>query len=203
MKVEIKKIKPKDINAVSELLTKNFIDDKGIMILFKENDPKYNYKVNQWFKATLIMFINNKQNINCAFLKDELVGVSIVTHASYKHSFISLLKWSYSILITCGLKTVIQSAKHDNSRKDTFTDNNQYILEFIAVNQEQRGKKIGRKLFESLKVFAVSKNASVWLETTKEHNVDIFNKMNYNLINTKCESSVKYYIMMHEKHLII
>jgi hypothetical protein len=38
-----------------------------------------------------------------------------------------------------------------------------------------------------------------WLETTKENNVEIFNKVNYHLIGTKNESSVKYYILTNEK----
>jgi GNAT superfamily N-acetyltransferase len=131
------------------------------MILFKENDPKYNHKVNQWFRATLKMLIDNKENISCAFWGVGLVGISIITHTTYKPSIWSLLKWSYSVVKSCGMKTVIQSAKHDNSRKNTFTDSNQYILKFIAVNQEHQGKGIGRKLFESLKISADDKNASV------------------------------------------
>ena len=199
MQIEIRNIKSKDIDVASELLTKNFVEDKGVIVLFKKNDQKYNYRVNQWFKATLKMLINNKQNINCALLRDDIVGVSIVTHTSHKPSILSLLKWSYSVLMTCGMKTVIQTVKHDNFRKKSFTDNNQYILEFIAVNREQRGKGIGRDLFESLNVLADSKKASVWLETTKKNNIDIFNKMNYNLIDTKNELSVTYYIMTNEK----
>jgi ribosomal protein S18 acetylase RimI-like enzyme len=199
MKVEIRNIKSKDIEVASELLTKNFIEDKGIIVLFKKNDQKYNYKVNQWFKTTLKTLINNKQNINCAFLGDDIVGVSIVTHTSYKPSILSLLKWSYSVLMTCGMKTVTQTVEHDNFRKKSFTSKNQYILEFIAVNQEQRGKGIGRHLFESLNNLADSKNASLWLETTKKNNIEIFNKMNYHLIDTKVESTVKYYIMTNEK----
>ena len=42
---------------------------------------------------------------------------------------------------------------------------------------------------------ADSENASVWLETTKENNVEIFNKMGYNFIDSKNELSVDYYIM--------
>ena len=199
MKVEIKNIELKDIKLASELLSRNFVSDKGVMILFKKNDPKYTEKVNHWFKATLKMLINNNQIINCAFAGDELIGVSIVTNTSYKPSILSLLKWSYSVLMTCGMKTVGQSAKHDNLRKKMFTDDNQLILEFIAVNQEYRGKGIGKKLFENLDAIAISRNASVWLETTKDYNIEVFKKMGYHLIDTKNESSVKYYIMTNEK----
>ena len=195
MKVEIRKIAIKDIDSVSELLTNSFVEDEGIIVLFKKNAPKYKYKVSQWFKATLRMLINNNQNINCAYLGDEIVGVSIVTHASYKPSILELLKWTYSVLMTCGMTTVAQSAKHDKNRKNSFTDNNQYILEFIAVDQTQRGKGIGKQLFSSLTDLADSENASVWLETTKENNVEIFNKMGYNFIDSKNELSVDYYIM--------
>lgn len=199
MKVEIKNIELKDVKLASELLSRNFVSDKGVMILFKENNKNYTQKVNQWFKATLKMLIDNNQIIKCAFGGDELVGVSIVTHTSYKPSILSLLKWSYSVFMTCGLKTVRQSAKHDNFRKKLFTDNNQLILEFIAVNNEHRGKGIGKKLFENLDALANSKNASVWLETTNNNNIEIFNKMGFHLIDTKNESSVKYYIMTNEK----
>lgn len=199
MKVEIRKIAIEYIDIVSELLTNSFVEDKGVIVLFKNNDPKYKYKVSQWFKATLKMLINNNQNINCAFLGDEIVGVSIVTHTSYQPSILELLKWTYSVLMTCGITSVIQSAKHDKNRKNSFTDINQYILEFIAVNQNQRGKGIGKQLFSSLNDLADSENASVWLETTKENNVEIFNKMGYNLIDTKNELSVDYYIMIKKK----
>lgn len=199
MKVEIKNIELKDIKLASELLTRNFVSDRGVLMLFKKNDANYPEKVNHWFKATLKMLIDNNQIINCAFVGDELVGVSIVTHTSYKPSILSLLKWSYSVFMTCGIKTIEQSAKHDNSRKKTFTDVNQLILEFIAVNQEYRGKGIGKKLFENLDALAISRNASVWLETTKDYNIEVFNKMGYHLIDTNNESSVKYYIMTNEK----
>ncbi|WP_162339983.1 GNAT family N-acetyltransferase [Cyclobacterium salsum] len=199
MKLNIKIIGTRDIYLASELLTRNFVSDRGVMMLFKENDANYTEKVNHWFKATLKMLIDNKQIIKGAFWGDELVGVSIVTHASYKPSILSLLKWSYSVFMTCGIKTVRQSAKHDLSRRKTFTDKNQLILEFIAVNQEHRGKGIGKKLFESLDALASSKNASVWLETTKDYNIEIFNKMGYRLIDTRNESTVRYHIMTNEK----
>lgn len=197
MKVEIRKIAIEDIDSVSELLTNSFVEDKGVIVLFKNNAPKYKYKVNQWFKATLKMLINNNQNINCACLGDEIVGVSIVTHASYKPSILELLKWTCSVLMTCGMTTVTQSAKHDKNRKKAFTDINQYILEFIAV--KQRGKGIGKQLFSRLNDLADSKNASVWLETTKETNIEIFKKMGYNLVDSKNELSVDYYIMTKRK----
>src|SRR5690554_7849542 len=94
MKVNIKNIELKDIHLASELLTRNFISDRGVMILFKENNKNYTQKVNQWFKATLKMLIDNNQIIKCAFGGDELVGVSIVTNTSYKPSILSLLKRS-------------------------------------------------------------------------------------------------------------
>ncbi len=199
MKVEIRKIKIRDINIVAKLLTDSFVEDKGVIVLFRKNNPKYKNKVSHWFKATLKMLIDNNQPINVAFLGSKIVGVSMVTHTSYKPSTLNLLKWTCSILTTCGMTTVTQSAKHDKNRKHTFTDSNQYILEFIAVNQNLRGKGIGRQLFSNLDDLASSKKASVWLETTKKHNIKIFNKMGYNLIDTKNESSVDYYIMTKEK----
>ncbi len=199
MKVDIRKIALDDIAMVAELLTDSFVEDKGVIVLFKKNDPKFRYKVNQWFKATLKMLINNNQHINAAFLGDDIVGVSMVTHTSYQPSALDLLKWTYAILMTCGMTTVIQSAKHDKHRKNSFTDSNQYILEFIAVNQDQRGKGVGKQLFLSLDDLANSKDASVWLETTKKNNIAIFNKMGYNLIDTKNECDVDYYIMIRKK----
>ncbi|PIE50981.1 MAG: hypothetical protein CSA38_00475 [Flavobacteriales bacterium] len=92
MKVEIRKIKIEDIDIVSALLTNSFVEDKGVIVLFKENDPKYKYKVNHWFKVTLKMLIDNNQPINVAFLGDEIVGVSMVTHTSYQPSAFDLLK---------------------------------------------------------------------------------------------------------------
>lgn len=200
MKLEIKNIEHKDIDVASKLLTKSFASDKGVIVLFEEKDPKYGHKVNQWFKATLKMLIDNNQVINGVFEGDELVGVSILTHTSYKPSFLSLLEWTFSILWNCGMKTVKLSARHDNSRKNTFTNESQFILEFVAVNQKHRGKGIGRMLFEHLNVLADSKNVSVWLETTKDINIEIFNKMGFTLKDTKIESSVKYYIMTNEQN---
>ena len=200
MKVEIKNIELKDLDVVSQLLTKNFVEDKGLIVLFQKEDPKYTYKVNQWFKSTLKMLINEKQNLNVAFLENKIVGVSIVTHNAFKPSIISLLKWTYSVLITCGITTVIQSAKHDKNRKHSFTNNNQYILEFIAVDENYSGKGIGKQLSSSITDLAKTKGASVWLETTKKNNIKIFNKMNYNLVEIKAELNIKYYIMTNKKN---
>ena len=41
MKVEIKNIELKDVKLASELLSRNFVSDKGVMILFKENNKNY------------------------------------------------------------------------------------------------------------------------------------------------------------------
>ncbi len=199
MEVKIREIEIKDIEIVSELLTNSFVDDKGVIVLFKENDPKYRYKVKQWFKATLKMLIKNKQKINCALLNDEIVGVSIVTHSAYQPSGLDLIKWTYTVLLSCGLTTVINSANHDKNRKNSFTDVNQYILEFIAVNENLRGKGIGKKLFSSLNDMADKENTSVWLETTKESNTQIFKKVGYELIDTKNELDVDYYIMIKKQ----
>lgn len=198
MKVEIKKIEPKDLVIVAKLLTQNFAKDKGVIVLFKKEDPKYIDKVNQWFISTLKMMINGKQNINIAFVENKIVGVSIVTHSSFNPSIISLLKWTYSVLITCGLTTVIESAKHDKNRKKSFTKRHQYILEFIAVDESYSGNGIGKQLSADLHELAKTKNTTVWLETTKANNIKIFNKMNYHLVKTKLELGVKYYIMTNE-----
>ncbi len=199
MEVKIRKIEIKDIDIVSELLTNSFVDDKGVIVLFKENDPKYRYKVKQWFKATLKMLIKNKQKINCALLNDEIVGVSIVTHSAYQPSGLDLIKWTYSVLLSCGLTTVINSANHDKNRKHSFTNVNQYILEFIAVNENLRGNGVGKQLFSSLNDIADKEKLSIWLETTKESNTQIFKKVGYELIDTKNELDVDYYIMIRKQ----
>ena len=198
--VEIRKFTITDLDRVSELLTNSFLEDKGVSILFKKDDPKYRHKVKHWFKSTLKMLLQNKQNINCAFLEGEIIGVSVVSHSTNKPSVRALLNWTISVMLTCGITTVIRSAKHDRNRRITFTDNSQYILEFIAVCEKKRGKGIAKALFSNLTDLAQKSNASVWLETTKKENVQIFNKLGYNLVDTKTELAVDYHIMIKEKN---
>ncbi|MGH1334976.1 MAG: GNAT family N-acetyltransferase [Aureispira sp.] len=203
MSVEIKKISFDGIEAAAQLLTENFVTDAGVVVLFKKNDPKYARKVKAWYRATLRMLMTNQQFISGAYIEDQLVGVSVVTHSTLQPSLVSILKWTWTILFSCHWSTVIKSAKHDQHRKTSLTDKNQYILEFIAVNTNYRGKGIGKCLFANLHDHAKATKASVWLETTKKHNIAIFKKMNYDLVGEKSELSVKYYVMTNENKEVI
>ena len=199
MEVKVERINTSDIEITAKLLTASFSDDRGVMALFNVNHPKYTAKVKKWFTATLELLMKNGQHVDGVYANGELAGIMIVANTKYKPSFRSMMKWTFSVLFSCGIGTVLKSASHDQKRKKTFTAQNQYVLEFIAIDQKFRGNGLSRSLFDVLQGYSDKKKSSVWLETTKEMNVKIFEKMNFNLVDEVTENSVKYFIMTNEQ----
>jgi GNAT superfamily N-acetyltransferase len=199
MQVEIKQLNNIDIKKAVQILTETFEDDKGMLVLFKKNDTEYKQKLQFWFFTTLKLQMKNNQLVLGAYQEDELIGIAVISHTSFKPSFLSIIQWTFSILFSCGYGTVLKTASHDQKRKKYYTKEHQLILEFIAVNPTQQGKGVGKELFSNIHQYAKNANESVWLETTREINTKIFQKMNYNLIHEKSETGVDYWIMTNEK----
>ncbi len=198
MEYILRKINHGETQNAAALLTASFLEDQGVMVLFKKKQSSYHTKVHNWFSATLALMLNNGQYIMGAYQANNLVGIMLVSHTTFKPLFTSLFKWTVSVAFNCGLGTVIKSAQHDQARSKLYTQQHQLILEFIAVDDDYRGKGIGRMLFNELHQYASTKGSTVWLETTKEVNVKIFEKMHYRLLDTITERSIKYHIMTNE-----
>lgn len=198
MEYILRKIHHGDIQDAAELLTASFAEDSGVMELFKNYQSSYHAKVYKWFSATLELMLNNGQYIMGAYHENHIVGIMLVSHTAFKPSFISLFKWTLFVAFNCGLGTAIKSAQHDQARSKSYTQQYQLILEFIAVDDPYRGNGIGSKLFNELHHYARTKGSTVWLETTKDLNVKIFEKMHYRLLDTITERSINYHIMTNE-----
>lgn len=196
--MKLKDVSIGEAKKSTDILTRAFEDDKGMKTLFFPGEPRYKQKLIRWFIATLKMQIRNKQLVWGVYNKEDLIGLAIISNVLFKPSVISIAKWLLSILWYCGFNTVRQTILHDQARRKYFTSKHQFILEFIAVDLEFQGQGAGRMLLNELQKHSAQNNQSIWLETTKTKNIKIFEKSGFNLIGSKQESDVEYYMMTND-----
>ncbi|HAA24489.1 MAG TPA: hypothetical protein DCR93_16135 [Cytophagales bacterium] len=196
--MEIRKVDAGDVGPASALLVDNFVEDRGVTVLFQEHDPKYKGRVKEWFQATLRMMLANGQEAYGAFCGDELVGIALTTRAHYKPKLGSMLRWLIQVLISCGWRTVMKTARHDQHRAESFGGAAPLIVEFIAASAHHRRKGIGKALLAKVQERAQQLMIPVWLETTKAENLEIFQRSGYRLLGERGELAVMYYRMMKE-----
>ena len=195
MEIEIRKVKKEETRKAAEILANAFAEDKGMIALFPKQETVDKQKLFNWFRATIKMQLENQQLVFAAFQHKELLGVAVISQAGFKPSIASLFKWTFSIIFSCGIKTVRQTILHDHFRQKQFRHSFPLILEFISVSSEHRGKGVGKALLKELQNHASAREKSIWLETTKARNIKIFEKAGFKHIQTIKETGTEYFIM--------
>lgn len=198
MKVEIKHINLNDVSKAAETLAQSFVEDKGMKALFHKDERGYKKKLLNWFLASLKMHLKNRQLTWGAYIEDNLIGVALTSHSSFTPKGFSMLEWTFSIFMRCGIKTIFKTILHDQKRRKHFTQKNQVVLEFIGVDSDFRRKGIGKLLLEHLLEHSQKRSFTVWLETTKPVNIEIFKKSGFKLVSKFSEFGVEYFIMISE-----
>lgn len=199
MNLNIKKIGNEDVLLASEILVDAFQTDNGMSNLFNTDSQKYLQQLQSWFIATLKMQISSNQILWGIFKENSVIALAIVTKHSALISPFVLFKWTISVLINCSWKTILKTMAHDKYRQQFYISKNQYILEFIAVSPKHQGQGLSKLLFN--KIHELTEKKTIWLETTKAQNVNIFNKFGYKKIKETKEKNIIYHIMTLEKEM--
>lgn len=198
MDIEVKPLSKKDLHKAVHILSETFAEDKGIQVLFPDGDTAYQQKLRSWFSATLNIQLKSGQLLWGAYQKEDLKAVMVVNHSENKLSIPALLKWTLAVLISCGFTTVKRTLQHDQNRRNFLNQKPWLILEFVATEPENQGKGLAKKLFEKLQQHAQENKESIWLETTKPKNIQIFEKTGFGLSAEYRERGVTYFVMVRE-----
>jgi len=186
-----------DIELASQILVNTFKMDKGIYNLFDVHSSSLLNKMKFWFKATLKLQIESAQPSIGLFRNNNLIGLALLTKPQKVPTLLNLIQWTLYVLKTCGFKTVLKTVSHENFRKKFYKDKNQIILEFICLDKEYQGQGLVKLLFN--KIDELSKNSIVWLETTKEVNIYIFQNFGFIKTDTVEHKGITYFIMIKNK----
>lgn len=106
--MEMKDVNIKESKRAAEILAETFVDDKGMKALFPENDAAYKRKLYAWFKATLKMQIENKQLVWGAWQNNDLIGVALISYASFNHLVCQLLNGHFPSSFSVVLKQLAE-----------------------------------------------------------------------------------------------
>lgn len=175
----VRRLAAADVCAAADLLAVCFLDDQGMVKLFKDQHPERLHRsMRSWFLATLDMWLKQKRAMFAAFDGTNLVGVLLAGHSRYKVNGTEQLKWAWRVGVACGLTPVVRTAQHDAERQEQFKPHAAQIVEFVGVSPIARGKGVGRLLFETFHR-QVGESEIVWLETTRHENLSIFSKLGY------------------------
>ena len=195
MDTEVKPLSKKDLHKAVHILSETFAEDKGMQILFPDSDTANQQKLRSWFSATLNMQLKSGQLLCGAYQKEDLKAIMAVSYSENKPSAPALLKWTVAVLFSCGFTTVKRTIQHDQNRQNHLLQRPRLILEFVATEPESQGKGLAKKLFEKLQQHAQEKKESIWLETTKPRNIQIFERMGFRLSAEYREMGVTYFVM--------
>lgn len=196
MELEIKPLRKTELDMAVAVLVETFADDKGMMALIQKEEARYRQKLGSWFKATLKMLFKSSQPLWGVYHKEELLGLAVLSNASFKPAPFVLVQWTWAVFISCGFTTVKRTMLHDQSRQKYFTAKNQLILEFVALEPHYQGRGIGKLLLKKIQDHSLKVNKSIWLETSKPENVKIFEKSGFKLSNEYSEMGTAYYVMI-------
>ena len=177
--IEIRNLRQDEIDHAAQLLAEAFVTDGGMTSLYPPmTDVALKSAIKGWFVATLKTWLSQNQIVLAALADQQLVGVLVGGHTQFKMNPIMQLSWAWGVWRTGGLSPVLRTMKHDEEREATFNGQKMHIVEFVAVDQNQRGAGVGRQLFDQFHQ-RLDENAPVWLETTRQENLSIFEKLGY------------------------
>lgn len=181
-----------------DLLQKTFFVDAGMRDICRGNsDSVYRQRLRHWFAATLQMNLQTQQSVWGLEANGRLCAIAILTDSDKKRTAKAMLQWTITVGRSCGLNTVRRTIDQDHRRRPFLPDAAHTILEFIAVDPDWQGKGIARQLFNTIHQQAQTKKKVMWLETTRPHNVPIFEHFGYNLIDQNQKNGVDYFFMIH------
>lgn len=181
----VRDLEPREHEAAVRLLVTAFADDAGMLDVVRRED-----RLAGWFRSALPLLAPAPGRLLGAFEGDALCGVLVGGHTSGPGAA-RQLSWLLHALGAVGPVPVWRTIAHDQNRTKTFPAGGARIVEFVATDPAQRGRGVGRSLFEA----SHADGAPHWLETTRERNLPIFARLGYVETSRRDEHGVSYFAM--------
>lgn len=191
-------LKEEDLKRCADVAAQAFINDETSKFLLSSN---LTYKSLYNYYLVIYKAIYNKMYM---FAESENIdGFIIIT--SVKDSVITI--WDFfkagglKIILSQGLGILFRSLEYENNcisiRNKIIPANTWYILQF-GVSPAKQGMGVGSKTIKPVLKWLDSKNASCYLETHKDVNVDIYNRFGFSLksVDTLPNSEKKQFAML-------
>ena len=180
-----------------DLLQETFVVDGGMQDICRgKSEAVYHRRLRDWFAATLRMQLHSQQMVLGLEANGRLCAIAMLADSDKQPSAKAMLRWTATVGHRCGLGTVRRTIDQDQRRRPFLPHTTHIILEFIAVDPRRQGKGLARQLFEAIHQYAFGNDKVVWLETTRAHNVPIFEHFGYNLIEQNQKNGVDYFFMV-------
>lgn len=197
--IENRKLSKSEIDEMAALLASNFIDDTGMIKLLglKEGNTAVS-KLYHWFAATLRLQQSAGQYLMLLSVDHEKAGFMLAGCNKQSPPIAALLIWCYDVLKQCGLHALKNTIRHDQKRKKRWYSGKCLIVEFVAVKHKYRGNGLSGELFNYLEQNTDCK--FICLETTKQRNTGIFERLGYTKNGEMESEGVKYYYMYKQPY---
>jgi GNAT superfamily N-acetyltransferase len=181
----VRDLRPAEHEGAIRLLMTSFADDAGMLDVVRRED-----RLAGWFRSALPLLAPAPGRLVGAFEDNALCGVLVGGHTSGPGAG-RQVSWLLRALASVGPGPAWRTIVHDQNRTRTFPPDGAQIVEFVATDPAQRGRGIGRALFEA----SHADGAPHWLETTRERNLPIFARLGYVETSRRVEHGVSYYAM--------
>ena len=180
-----------------DLLQETFVVDGGMQDICRgKSEEVYQQRLRDWFAATLRMQLHSQQMVLGLEANGRLCAIAMLADNDKQPSAKAMLRWTATVGRKCGLRTVRRTIDQDQRRRPFLPHTAYTIVEFIAVDPRWQGKGLAHQLFDAIHQHASANNKVVWLETTRAHNVPIFEHFGYNLIEQNQKNEVDYFFMV-------
>jgi len=171
-----------DLSQMTEILDRCFQSDAHIAWFIRAGKNEKNNQI----RRKVLMRLLCEQALSCglAYVSDNGQGVGLWQRYNAKPKGLSYLRANLAYLFTCGLKASLKSLAMENEVQKRFPRGDYLFLWTLGIAEEYRGQGIFKELVDPLLNEARGKNIPVYLETTVEKNIAIYEHYGFEVIDT-------------------
>ncbi|MEI7595346.1 MAG: GNAT family N-acetyltransferase [Bacteroidota bacterium] len=155
----------KDKEAVVKLLSSSFLKNKSVLSVCKNSKS-----------ISVLMeysFIHSHYD-NLAFTNESRTAVALCKISGKEKIHVRKFFISIKLAFALGLKKAYFAMKHEKLISQHRKEKQYLHIQFIGVEPEKQGTKLGSKLIEDIKQYAKVNNLPIYLETSTPKNIPFY-----------------------------
>lgn len=166
-----------DKNVVVDILTRSFDTNKSINFVVKQDKNRVNRIKELMSYSFELCFLFGE-----VFLSSEKNACALVLFPDKKKTTIKTILWSVRLIYkSIGIMNLWKVLKRESKVKKIHTKEPMYYLWFGCVDPKHQNKGVGTKLMHDLVQDSVSKERSLYFETSTIKNLPAYQKYGFQI----------------------
>lgn len=169
----------KDKNLVVDILTDSFEDNKSVNYIVKQDNKR-----NQRMRKLMEYSFDVCYLFGDVFLSDDKKGCALILLPDKKKTSLKSILLDIKLIISCiGLSNIKKAMDREAKIKKLQPKELKYYLWFIGVDPKEQNKGIGSALLSEVIKEGLSKQRSIYLETSTSKNIPWYEKFGFKIYN--------------------